>query len=464
MNVAKTENRPHANPDHVVTLSRAVASWYVRKDNKFFPSDRLTTKLSKEDVERACLIRMAQEFPEIELTQPLVMEVFTQTIVKRHTQLDQTIPVWDGTMNCSAGDDARYQWRDGSVSVNSWSKPGYRAIVPSNQPLNAIESFFDAIFARANEKAMFLDWLAWCLKNEALKPKWAPFLYSATKGSGKSTLCKLVAALFGVGNSVTQNNVDKLVSQFNMPVLQSKLVICEELNLKPGSAQGNTLKTYLTEENALAERKGLDAEQVKQSCCFLFTSNHLPLWIEPDDRRYYLIDVDHDGHAAGPNAGHFSALVGEVIEFLDDETKVAALWQSLMHRELSEGFATQTLNIATQSTALMKRVQAATGQVVVDQLQEILHEFGLHAISEADVLRLSGTKLHIKPNQLKYMMTEFEWEKQKVKWGGKDHSRALWVQKGYLANQGRLTGPHGFDVDLAKHLTIQDYSLLGEGE
>lgn len=128
-----------------------------------------------------------------------------------------------------------------------------------------------------------------------------------TEGSGKSTLCKLVAELFGTGNSVTQNNVDKLVSQFNMPVLQSKLVICEELNLKPGSAQGNTLKTYLTEEDALAERKGLEAERVKQSCCFLFTSNHLPLWMEADDRRYYLIDVDHDGHAAGPNAGRFKS-------------------------------------------------------------------------------------------------------------------------------------------------------------
>lgn len=57
MNVAKTENTPHANPEHVVTLSRAVASWYVRKDNKFYPFDRLTTKLSKEDVERARLFQ-----------------------------------------------------------------------------------------------------------------------------------------------------------------------------------------------------------------------------------------------------------------------------------------------------------------------------------------------------------------------------------------------------------------------
>lgn len=460
MNVAEQENAPRVNPEHVAILSRAVASWYVRKDNKFYPSDRLTTKLSKEDVERACINRMVAGFPEIKLTQPLVTEVFTKTIVKRHTQLDQTMPVWDGTMTCSMGDETRYLRRDGAVSVNSWTKPTYRTVVPSNQPLDPIESFFDVIFTRAEEKAMFLDWLAWSLQNEALKPKWAPFLYSATKGSGKSTLCKLVAALFGIGNSVTQNNVDKLVSQFNMSVLQSKLVICEELNLKPGSAQGNTLKTYLTEEDALAERKGLEAERVKQSCCFLFTSNHLPLWIEPEDRRYYLIDVDHDGHAAGPNAEKFSALVGEVIAFLGDEAKVVALWQSLMHRKLSEGFTTQTLNIATQSTALMKRVQAATGQVVVDQLQELLDELGLNAISEADVVRLSGTKLHIGANQIKYMMTDLGWIKGKAKWGGVDYSRALWVQADYHAHDGKLAGPAGYEVDLAEHLTIKDYGLM----
>jgi hypothetical protein len=189
MNVAEQENATGVDPEHVAILSRAVASWYVRKDNKFYPSDRLIAKLSKEDVERTCINRMVATFPEIKQNNELATQVFTQTIVKRHTQLDQTIPVWDGTMTCNAGDEARYQWRDGAVSVNSWTKPGYRTVVPSNQPLDPIERFFDAVFARAEEKAMFLDWLAWSLQNEGLKPKWAPFLYSATKGSGKSTLC-----------------------------------------------------------------------------------------------------------------------------------------------------------------------------------------------------------------------------------------------------------------------------------
>jgi hypothetical protein len=36
----------------------------------------------------------------------------------------------------------------------------------------------------------------------------------------------------------------------------------------------------------LAEQKGREAERVDQYCCFLVTTNHLPLWIEADERRY----------------------------------------------------------------------------------------------------------------------------------------------------------------------------------
>jgi hypothetical protein len=34
------------------------------------------------------------------------------------------------------------------------------------------------------------------------------------------------------------------------------------------------------------------------------------------------------------------------------------------------------------------------------------------------------------------------------------------VQDGYHANRGKLTGPDGFEVVLAEHVTIEDYGLL----
>lgn len=49
---------------------------------------------------------------------------------------------------------------------------------------------------------------------------------------------------------------------------------------------------------------------MEQRVCMVLTSNHMPFWIEPEDRRYYIIDVDHEGYARGPKAGDFAALVG----------------------------------------------------------------------------------------------------------------------------------------------------------
>lgn len=58
----------------------------------------------------------------------------------------------------------------------------------------------------------------------------------------------LLIRLFGEANATTQNNIDKLTGRFNMTLLRSKLVVCEEVNLRPGSGDANTLKTYITEK------------------------------------------------------------------------------------------------------------------------------------------------------------------------------------------------------------------------
>ena len=62
---------------------------------------------------------------------------------------------------------------------------------------------------------------------------------------------------------------------------------------------------------------------------------HLPLWIEPEDRRYYLIEIDHDGHATGPRAEEFAALVGELRQAMEDEAFLAGLYRALMQRRMA---------------------------------------------------------------------------------------------------------------------------------
>jgi hypothetical protein len=55
----------------------------------------------------------------------------------------------------------------------------------------------------------------------------------------------------------------------------------------------------------------------------MFTTNHIPLWLEQGDRRFYVIEVDHDGHRFGDRADAFGRLVGETLEHLDDPANLA---------------------------------------------------------------------------------------------------------------------------------------------
>ncbi len=77
-----------------------------------------------------------------------------------------------------------------------------------------------------------------------------------------STFCRIAAHLFGQENTSVQNNIEKVAAKFNGPILNSKLIVCEEVNLRPDSDVGNKLKTLITEPFTTAERKGRDVEKV----------------------------------------------------------------------------------------------------------------------------------------------------------------------------------------------------------
>ena len=457
LNMSET---PAFSEADVETLARAVSSWFVRADSKFYEIDRPGVQLSKDDVQRTCLVRFAVDFPHMELSSRLLKEAFHRAIDQKHTMPGQSIPVWDRSIICSPGNPSRLVPHRGLVSINGWKEPGYRRYTGPERRGDLGYILIGAMIPRDKEREKLLDWLAWCLQNEADKPAWAPFLYSETKGSGKSTLCQLVARLFGDENTAVQNNVDKLTSRFNSPVLLKKLVICEEVNLRPDSSQGNALKTFITEEQVMTERKGVDAEPVKQRCCILFTSNHLPLWIEPFDRRYYLSEIDHDGHATGPRADAFADLVGQVKVAMDDPAFLLALYRSLMERTLSNDFSAKTLNVVADATPLSRRVHGASELATVTLMREHLAELGQHAVPEADVARIISEQLKCNPNQSKHLMTKLGWSKTSAKWDGKDYSRALWVESGYWIDRGTVRGPGDYAQSLTEHLEKPAPSLL----
>lgn len=435
------QNDTSTTENHIQKLAKAYGNQIVRRDNKFYDIEHLGTPLSRTDVEVMILNRIRGEFPDVPLSSELFKGLFKLLIEQRHTDTERSFQVWNGTTVCAPGNPDRLIMKRGSVSANVWSAPAYRQLRVNAADYGVVGEFFEAFFQRSEEREHFLNWLAWCLQNEDDKPAWAPFFYSRSKGTGKSTTCRILSVLFGARNTAVQNNVSKLTQQFNATVLTSKLVVCEETQITPGSPQSNAIKTFITDPDVLVERKGFEAERSRQYCCFVFTSNFAPTWLEEGERRYYVMEVDHDGRSGGPRAADFAELVGRVHRFLDDPASVARLHNALMQRDLPKAFNAKSLNIAEFSTPIMQRLQQNSRQTVLDQLEEQLNERGLVVLPEASVVEFIRKHLNANINQTKHLMDELEWHKTKVKWGGKDYSRAIWVRPGYSIDRGKIYGP-----------------------
>lgn len=441
-------------------LAARMAVTFIRTETRFFHVTNPNAPLSRRDMEQSFINIVAQTVDRPErVTADILRSVFELAIDKKHTDRDRSIPVWNRTMACYPGNKNRIIWLPtGVVELNVWKRPPYRAVPPADKiSIGVFAEFFRYIFPRERERLHVADWLAWCLQNEPTKPSWALLLYSRQKGTGKSTFCEIARTLFGEENTATQNNVEKLTSRFNATPLTSKLIVSEEFSLRPDSSQSNAIKAYITESVILSERKGKEAERLPLSSCFLFTTNHLPTWLEEGERRYYILDTDHDGHSSGPKAKEFTGLVRRVKEALEDPAVVNALYQALMTQELQDDFDAKSLNTAVHSTDLMKRIAGASRQSQVQQLDEYLKQNQSPVQTNEWVKKYVTTELRTNGNATRHMMMELGWSQYLVKWGNVDYARAIWAAPDYVVNEGFVLGPDGYKKRVAE-------ALLGEVE
>lgn len=431
----------------VRVVSEAVAGQFVQSEEKYLHVDHLGRKLKYGDAVSIAKRIIEDRFP-IEHESPETVKKIIKLVFS--DSATHSIALWDGKTRCVPGNSNRVLRGRYMATINTWRQPEYRLLGVKDADMTMFNSFLKKTIIHKSDRILFLDWLSWSLQNEAQKPGFAPLLYSREKGTGKSTLCQFTALLFGKGNTYAMNGVSQITGRFNRPLLDSKLLVLEELKLKPTSNQGNALKTLITEEDATAERKGIDIEKTQQCCCFIFTTNHLPQWIEGNDRRFHVIDMGHDGHASGPDADQFAKFMEEFYEWMENAENIAKVYNALMQRKQSEDFNPKALNTSKIDTPVMKQIKSTSRETQLQLLAEKLEDDGRGAIPQGKLVGLAKDDLHINPNRLNHMMPDLGWQLEKAKWGGRDYARSIWVKPGYSVHRGRVTGSDGYDYAIDK--------------
>ena len=138
--------------------------------------------------------------------------------------------------------------------------------------------------------------------------------------------------------------------------------------------------------------------------------------------------------------------------YLDIPENVARLYNALLARRIPDNFSAKTLNVARDATAVMRRIHDSSRQVTVEQLEEHLDGRGVNAIPEANLVEYVSKTLRGNVNSLRHMMAGLGWSKSKVKWGGVDYSRAIWMRPGFTMDRGKLHGPDGTSEAVSQHL------------
>ncbi|MFZ7093990.1 primase-helicase family protein [Primorskyibacter sp. 2E233] len=415
-----------------------VASWILSCDNKFLRVDDPETRLGINDVAKVVKPMMLEYYADTPF-QELVMAK-AGSIVQACIESEPMDPrlafgVWSGKIYPAPGNPSRRLFRNYMWDLNSWSLPDYRQhqVPPS---YGAFKTFLDFAIPDKSQQTMLLDWIAWSLQNEANKPNWAILLFSENKGTGKSTIGVVLEALFGAANTAKIDGADKLVATFNDRILDKKLIIVEEVHISSRSDNGNKLKDLITSDRTTVNVKYQPTKTIPLKACYLFTTNHKPLWIEAGERRYYIIEMSHDGHAQGPRSDAFTALVGKVMEQVQDPEQLAGLYAALSCRKLSPEFDPKSMRFEANATPIMRELQAQSGNESDETLEALLAEFNVSVIPSADFKALAKHMNFRNDNSLRNALIRLGWESTRLRWRGKQ--QRVWAKKGLLVEDGRI--------------------------
>lgn len=424
-----------------------VASWFLTAEMKYIKVDAPESRLSMSDVSKVAKPMMAAHYAGTDFAS--IVQKHAGSIVKACLETEPMDPrlafgVWSGKTYPAPGNPSRRLYRNHLWDINSWFEPGYRQHHVTGD-YGAFQPFLDFAVRDKNQQTMLLDWIAWSLQNEASKPTWAILLFSEEKGTGKSTIGVVLEALFGAANTAKIDGVDKLVATHNDRVLDKKLIVAEEVHISSQSKTGNALKDLITSDRTTVNPKYQAMKTIPLKACYLFTTNHKPLWLEGGERRYYIIEMNHDGHAQGARSEEFSELVGDVFAQINNPKRLSALFIALKGRKFSDNFNPKSMRFDANATPIMRELQAQSGNESDETLEAVLAEHCVSIIPSSDFKELVKYLNARNDNAVRNALLRLGWENTRLRLAGKQ--RRVWAKKGLLVENGRVQS-----TDLADNL------------
>jgi phage/plasmid-associated DNA primase len=174
-----------------------------------------------------------------------------------------------------------------------------------------------------------ISWLAHILQYPSNKIG-TGLLFKSEQGAGKGIFFDLIIKhIIGRDYSTSINDMNQLLGNFNAIVEHKLLTVCDEIQNYGGAYKSNDkLKSLITNESIIIERKGFDSQTVEDFNNYVFlTNNDWAVKVETSDRRYVIIEASSERIG---DRGYFNNLLR-----LTNDVVGAHLYNWLMRFEIT---------------------------------------------------------------------------------------------------------------------------------
>ena len=179
--------------------------------------------------------------------------------------------------------------KPGLYIKNLWQTPEVQPDLEAD-----ISPFMDFMnFAFGEEETQYIiKWLSWQYQYPLEKPHTGLYFYGP-QGTGKGFIADVLEAVFGSSALTRLADSVKLKSMSNVELWQRTLLIVEEVNIEHADkAIANTIKSYMGARKTNADKKNTHFTEYDIPANPIFLSNDAPKFLEPDDRRWFVREMN----------------------------------------------------------------------------------------------------------------------------------------------------------------------------
>jgi hypothetical protein len=165
-------------------------------------------------------------------------------------------------------------------------------ITPKRGDLSAYHALMDHLFGGQHKARRYVEWwIAMRLRHPEVKPMNFIILYGAIQGEGKTRLGQIFQRQFGAyGKEIPGSS---FLERFNSEWIARRLfVMVSELMLTDKKEAADLIKDMISRSEIPVERKYVPTYYLPDCLGYFVTTNyHNPLYLEPTDRRAFMVEV-----------------------------------------------------------------------------------------------------------------------------------------------------------------------------